>query len=99
MASHERKLSTALIIAKMTYSEINELWVWMVSGVWVWMWWCGGYGSSSDVSFCFFVFFSFLLIYFFSGSLPGTNSVSTGFYHLQMEVEFPRAPDPLKGQH
>jgi len=22
-----------------------------------------------------------------------------GFYHLQMEVEFPRAPDPPKGRH
>jgi len=36
-----------------------------------------------------------LLIPFSSfGSRPGTNGVGTGFYHLPLEVEFPRAPDP-----
>jgi hypothetical protein len=45
---------------------------------------------------CFLVsLFSFSLL----GSRPGTNGVSTGFYHLLMEVEFPRAPDPPKGRH
>ena len=39
--------------------------------------------------------FSFLL---FFGSRPGTNGVGMGFYHLPLEVEFPRAPDPLKGR-
>jgi len=28
------------------------------------------------------------------GSRPGTNGVGTGFCHLPLEVEFPRAPDP-----
>jgi hypothetical protein len=28
------------------------------------------------------------------GSRPSANSVGTGFYHLLLELEFPRAPDP-----
>jgi hypothetical protein len=39
----------------------------------------------------------FSILYCFFGSRPGTNGVGTGFYHLPMEVEFPRAPDPPKG--
>jgi hypothetical protein len=31
------------------------------------------------------------------GSRPSTNGVGMGFYHLPLEVEFPRAPDPPKG--
>ena len=61
MPSHERKLSTTLMIPTMTYAEIYELRVWMVGGVWVRKWRCGDYGSSSDVSFCSFVSFSSLL--------------------------------------
>jgi hypothetical protein len=49
-------------------------------------------GSLLDV----FLFLSSLL---FFGSWPGTNGVGTGFYHLLLEVEFPRAPDPPKGRH
>jgi len=30
---------------------------------------------------------------------PSINGVGMGFYHLPMEVEFPRAPDPPKGRH
>jgi len=45
---------------------------------------------------CFLVsLFSSSLLF---GSRPGTNGVGTGFYHLPMEVEFPRAPDPPKGR-
>jgi hypothetical protein len=45
--------------------------------------------------------FSSLLfsIHPFFGSRPGTNGLGTGFYHVPMEVEFPRAPDPPKGRH
>jgi hypothetical protein len=50
-------------------------------------------GSLLDV----FLFLSSLLLFF--GSRPGTNGVGTGFYHLLLEVEFPRAPDPPKGRH
>jgi len=100
MLSHERKLSATLMIPTTTYAEIYELRVWMVGGVWVRKWRCGGYGSSSAISFCSIVSFSSL----FSSSLligfrPGTNGVGMGFYHLPMEVEFPRAPDPPKGRH
>ena len=43
----------------------------------------------------FFLFSSLLFTSF--GSRPSTNSVGTGFYHLPLEVEFPRTPDPPKG--
>jgi hypothetical protein len=33
------------------------------------------------------------------GFRPGTNGVGTGFYHLPMELEFPRAPNLPKGRH
>jgi len=36
----------------------------------------------------------FLIPFSSFGSRPGTNGVGTGFYHLPLEVEFPRAPDP-----
>jgi len=49
-------------------------------------------GSLLDV----FLFLSSLLLFF--GSRPGTNGVGTGFCHLLMDVEFPRAPDPVKGR-
>jgi len=106
MPSHERKLSTTLVSPTITYAEIYKLQGQMVGGVWVRKWRCGGYGSSSDVSFCSFcsfcsfvssssLLFSSLLI----GFRPSTNCVSMGFYHLPMEVEFPRALDPPKGRH
>ena len=44
-----------------------------------------------------FFFLSSLLLFF--GSRPGIYCVGTGFYHLLMEVEFPRTPDPPKGHH
>jgi len=47
--------------------------------------------------FLCFLFFSSLHLLF--GSWHGTNGVSMGLYHLPMEVEFPRAPDPPKGCH
>ena len=34
----------------------------------------------------------------FIGSRPGINGVGTGFFHLLLEVEFPRAPDQPKGR-
>ena len=45
----------------------------------------------------------FLLSLLFSSSLligfrPSTNGVGMGFYHLPLEVEFPRAPNPPKGR-
>jgi hypothetical protein len=46
-----------------------------------------------EVSFSSLYFSSFSSI----GSRPGTNGVGMGFYHLPLEVEFPRAPDPPKG--
>jgi len=52
---------------------------------------------------CFLLFssllFSSLLSSLLIGFRPGTNGVGMGFYHLPMEVEFPRAPDPPKGRH
>jgi len=49
---------------------------------------------------CFLLFSSLLFsLHPFFGSRPGTNGVGTGFYHLPMEVEFPRAPDPPKGRY
>jgi len=50
-------------------------------------------GSLLDV----FLFLSSLLLFF--GSQSGTNGVSTGLYHLLLEVEFPCAPDPTKRRH
>jgi len=50
----------------------------------------------------FLLFLCFLLfssLHLFFGFRPSTNGVGTGFYHLPMEVEFPRAPDPPKGRH
>jgi hypothetical protein len=41
----------------------------------------------------------FSSVYHLFGSQPGTNGVGTGFSHLPMEVEYPRAPDPPKGRH
>jgi len=35
--------------------------------------------------------------YFSYGSRAGINGVGTGFYHLPLEVEFPRAPNPPWG--
>jgi len=71
----------------------------------------GHWGMSSEVAvpriwkqfrrfllfLCFLLFSSFLHVFF--GSRPGTNGVGIGFYHLPLEVEFPRAPDPPKGRH
>jgi len=45
------------------------------------------------------LFPSLLCRLFFSGSQPSTNGIGMGFYHLQIEVEFPRPPDLLKGHH
>jgi len=44
-----------------------------------------------------FLVLSSLLLFF--GSRPGTNGVSTGFYHQSMDVEFPCALDAPKGRH
>jgi len=51
MLSHERQLSATLMIPTTTYAKIYELRVWMVGGLSVRKWRCGGYGSSSAVSF------------------------------------------------
>jgi len=45
-------------------------------------------------TFARFSFLSSLLPFFVSR--PGTNGVGSGFYHLQLMVEFPGAPDPPK---
>jgi hypothetical protein len=44
------------------------------------------------------VSFSSLLFSSLIGSRAGINGVGMGFYHLPQQVEFPRAPDPPKGQ-
>jgi len=56
----------------------------------------GGLGRiklNLEVSFSSLYFSSSLPI----GSRPGTNGVGMSFYHLPLEVEFPRAPNPPKG--
>ena len=58
-----------------------------------WRWRYGG----REHFWRFSCFFSSSLLFF--GSRPGTNGVGMGFYLLPLEVEFPRAPDPLKGRH
>ena len=50
-------------------------------------------GSLLDV----FLFLSSLLPFF--GSRPGTNGIGMGIYHLLMEAEHSRSPDPPKGRH
>jgi len=83
--------STTLTIPTMTYAEIRAT---------------GMDGRRARVHFgsgdmevrmlwYVFLFLSSALLFF--GSRPSTNSVGTGFYHLPLEVEFPRAPDPLTG--
>jgi hypothetical protein len=52
----------------------------------------GGFRVDLEVLFSSLLFTSLLI-----GSRPGTNGVGMGFYHLPLEVEFPRAPDPPKG--
>jgi hypothetical protein len=56
MPRHEGKLSTALMIPTMTNAEIYELQLWMVGGVWVWKWRCGG------LFLCLLLFASVLFI-------------------------------------
>ena len=36
----------------------------------------------------------FLVPFSSFGSRPGTNGICTGYHHLPLVVEFPRAPDP-----
>jgi hypothetical protein len=102
MACHERKLSATLMIPTTTYAEIYELWVWMVGE---YEFGSGGAEDMEAVQMFPFVplfpslLFSSLLSSLLIGFRPGTNGVGTGFYHLPMEVEFPRAPDPPKGRH
>jgi len=43
---------------------------------------------------CFLWGFTLLTSY---GSWAGINGVGMGFHHLPLEVEFPRAPNPLRG--
>jgi len=83
MPSHERKLSTILMIPTMTYAEIRATGM-MVVGAWVQF----GSGDMEDgITFgCFLVslFPSSLLF----GSRPGTNGVGTGCYHLQITAKW-----------
>ena len=44
--------------------------------------------------FCFFASLLISIFYYIFESRPGTNGVSIGFYHLLMEGDFQRAPDP-----
>ena len=84
--------STTLTMPTMTYTEIHWLRRWIVGGVWVQL------GSRDKRTGSIFDVFSFLSsVLFFFRSRPSTNDVCTGYYHLLMEVEFPRAPDPPKG--
>ena len=98
MPSHEWKLSTTPMILTMTHAEMYEPRVYMVGGVSVRKWLCGGQGCSLDISFGCFVSFSSLLLYLFFGSRPGINGVGTGCYHFPMEVEFPHPPHLPKGR-
>jgi len=84
--------STTLMITTMTYTKIFNLWKWLSLE--------HGLGSRDmemrsllDVVLCL----SSLLL--FCGSQARTNSVSMGFYHLLMDVEFPHALDLLTGRH
>jgi len=43
--------------------------------------------------------FLHFLLFSFDWILARYNGVGTGFYHLPMEVEFPRGPNPPKGRH
>ena len=56
-------------------------------------------GLNLEVSFSllFFLLLFTSLLSLLIGSRPSTNGVGMGFYHLPLEVEFPRAPDPPKG--
>ena len=67
-------------IPSMTYAVIYGLWEWMVGEVFV-QFGSGNIegGSLLDVFLCL----SSLLLFF--ESQPGTNSVGTGFYHLQSQ--------------
>jgi len=79
MPSHEGKVSTTLTIPKTTYTEIYDLRVWMVGGVWVRKW---RYGGRDHL--WMFLFLSSLLFpsSLHIGSRPSTNGAGTGFYHL-----------------
>ena len=80
----------------MTYAEISELWVWMVGAVWVWKWRYGGRDH-------FWMLSCFSLLSFSSLDLGplqmASERVFTTFGVNQVEVDCPRAPDPLKGCH
>jgi hypothetical protein len=79
----------------MTYAERYELRVWMVGGVWVRKWRYGG----RDHFWLFYV----SLLSFSSLDLGPVQMASarvfTTFGVNQVEVDFPRAPDPPKGRH
>jgi len=84
------------MIPTMTYAEIYGLREWMVGGVWVWKWRCGGRDH-------FWMFSCFSLLFFSSLDLGPVQMASawvfTTFGISQVEVDFPRAPDPPKGRH
>ena len=84
------------MIPTMTYAEIYGLQVWMVGGVWVWNWRYGGRDH-------FWMFSCFSLLFFSSLDLGPVQMASawvfTTFGVSQVEVHFPRAPDPPKGRH
>jgi hypothetical protein len=42
----------------------------------------------------FLLLFLFLISFLLIGSRPGINGVGMGCFHLPLEVEFPRAPNP-----
>jgi len=88
--------STTLMIPTMTYAEIYGLRVWVVGGVWVWKW---RYGGRDD----FWMVSCFSLLFFSSLDLGPVQMASawvfTTFGVSQVEVDFPRAPDPPKGRH
>jgi len=94
------------MIPRMTYAEIYELrewmvagvrvWKWMVAGVRVWKWRCGGRDHFWMLSWYSLLFFSSLDL----GSVQMASAwVFTTFGVNQVEVDFPRAPDPPKGRH
>ena len=96
-SSHQYRItsgsSTTPTIPTKTYAEIQTMGM-MVNGAWVRKL---RYGDGITFG-CFLVslFSSSLLLY---GSRPGTNGVGMGFYHLPLEVEFPRALDQPKGRY
>jgi hypothetical protein len=69
MQSHTGMLSITPMNPTITYPEIFKLHVWMVGGVSVRNWRCGGCGICSDVSFCSIV--SFYSLLFISSFYPG----------------------------